>query len=73
MIFDKKSSFNLIYDMFQNKLKILKNYFNNNLIKKFIRLKYLFIILYIFFARRFNEEFHFYVNYRVFNVIIIKN
>ena len=39
IIFNKKLSFNFIYDIFQNEFKILKKYFDNNFIKEFIRLK----------------------------------
>ena len=73
LIFDKKSNFDLIYDIFQNELKILKKYFNNNLIKKFIRLNFFSITLFILFTRKLNEKLYFYINYRALNVIIIKN
>ena len=73
LMLDKESSFNSIYDIFQNEFKILKKYLNNNFIKKFIRLNSFLITLFIYFARKFNKEFRLYVNYYVFNVIIIKN
>ena len=51
----------------------MKKYLNDSFIKKFIRLNFFLITLFVFFTRKFDEEFRFYVNYRVFNVIIIKN
>ena len=52
---------------------MLKKYLNNNLVKKFIYLNHSFVALFVFFVRKFNEDLRFCVNYRVFNVIIIKN
>ena len=59
LIFNKKSSFNLIYNMFQNEFKILNKYFDNNFIKKFMRLSFFLIASLIFFTRKFNKEFRF--------------
>ena len=47
LMFNKKSSFNLIYDIFKNELKILKKYFDDNFIKEFIRLS-CFLITFFF-------------------------
>ena len=52
---------------------MLKKYLNDNFVKNFIRLSYSFIILSIFFAWKFNEDLRLCVDYRVFNVITIKN
>lgn len=52
---------------------MLKKYFDNNSIKKFIYLNFLLMMLFVFFVRKFNKRFRFYINYRVFNVFIIKN
>ena len=73
IIFEKKSEFDFIYEMSQNEFKIFKKYLNNNLIKEFIRSSYSLTASFIFFIRKFNEGLHFCVNYRIFNVIIIKN
>ena len=73
IMLEKKLDFDFIYEMLQDKLKILKKYLNNNFIKKFIYLSYSFIALFVFFARKFNKDLYLCVNYRVFNVIIIKN
>ena len=40
LIFNKKLNFDSIYNIFQNKFKILKKYLNNNFIKEFIRLNF---------------------------------
>ena len=42
---------------------MFKKYLNNNFIKKFIRLSYSLVILFIFFIRKFNESLRFCVNY----------
>ena len=52
---------------------MLKKYLNNNFVKKFIRLNYSLVVSFIFFIRKFNKDLRFYVNYRAFNAIIIKN
>ena len=71
LIFNKKLSFNFIYDMFQDELKILKKHFDDNFIKGFIRSSFFLITLFNYFTRKLNEEFRFYINYRIFNIIII--
>ena len=73
LMFNKKSNFNLIYDMSQDEFKILKKYLNNNLIKRFIRSNFFSTILFILFTRKPDEEFRLYVDHYVFNIIIIKN
>ena len=70
---DKKLSFNSIYDIFQNELKVLKKYLNDNFIKEFIRSSFFSTTSFILFARKSSEKLHLYVNYRAFNIIIIKN
>ena len=62
-----------IYNMFLTKLKILNNYFNNILIKKWIHKFQNFADAFIFFVFQKNEEFHLCINYCKLNVIIIKN
>ena len=52
---------------------MFKKYLNNNFIKKFIRLNHSLVVSFILFTRKSNKDLRFYVNYRVFNVIIIKN
>ena len=52
---------------------MLKKCLNNNLVKKFIRLSYSLVALFVFFIRKFNKDLYFCVNYRALNVIIIKN
>ena len=62
-----------MYNIFQDEFKILKKCFDDNFIKGFIRLSFFLTILFVFFARKLDEELHFCVDYRAFNVIIIKN
>ena len=51
LIFNKKSSFNFIYDIFQDKFKILKKNLDDNFIKEFIRLSFFFNnVIYLFCA-----------------------
>ena len=52
---------------------MFKKYLNNNLVKKFIRLNYSFAASLVLFIRKSNKDLYFYVNYRAFNIIIIKN
>ena len=49
IMFEKKSDFDFIYEILQNKLKILKKYLNDNFVKKFIRLNHSFVVSFIFF------------------------
>ena len=73
LIFKKKSIFDLLYFIFQNKFRILKKYFNNNLIKGFIYFNSFFATFLILFAYKLNRKLHLYVNYQALNAIIIKN
>ena len=73
ILFEKKSAFDFIYEISQNKFKVFKKYLNNNLIEELFRSSYSFVILSFFFIRKFNEDLRFYIKYRVFNAIIIKN
>ena len=52
---------------------MLKKYLKNSLIKKFIRVNLSLTASLIFFVKKFDEKLRFCVNYREFNVIIIKN
>ena len=52
---------------------MLKKYLKNNLIKKFIRVSSSSTVSSILFIKKFDEKLRFCVNYRKFNVIIIKN
>ena len=55
------------------KLKFLKKYFDEKFKKKIIKKSQLLITLFIIFILKKNEIFRFYVNFRKFNNIIIKN
>ena len=73
LIFNKKLSYDFIYDIFFNKIKILEKKINNYFIKKLFCLNSFLITLFVFSTRKLNEKLRFYVNYRAFNVIIIEN
>ena len=51
---------------------MLKKYLDNNLIKEFIRFNLFLAVFLGLFIYKLNKEFRLYVNYRAFNVIIIK-
>ena len=70
---EKEPDFYFIYKISQNKFKMFKKYLNNNFIKGFIRLSYSLVVLFVFLIQKLNKDLRFYVNYRVFNIIIIKN
>jgi hypothetical protein len=59
--------------MFNNELKKVKKYFNENLEKRFIVINVMKITSLIFFVRKLSRELHFYVNYRKLNNLIKMN
>lgn len=59
--------------MFQDELRVLKKYLKDNLIKSFIQINFFLAIFSILFVKKFDEELRFCVNYKDFNVMIIKN
>ena len=62
-----------MYNMFLTELKILNNYLNNILVKKWICKFQNSADILIFFIFQKNKELCFYVNYHELNIIIIKN
>ncbi len=69
----KTSTFEPLYDMSQDELRILKKYLKNNLIKDFIQVSSSFAISSILFVKKSSEELKFCVNYRDLNVMTVKN
>ena len=65
--------FELIYALFEKKLKILRKYLNENLKKKFIRKSQSSTKYSILFVSKKDEILRLCVNYRKLNEIIIKN
>ena len=69
----KTFTFEFIYALFEKKLKVLREYLNENLKKKFIRKSQSSTRYSIFFVFKKNEKLCLYVDYRKLNEIIIKN
>ena len=70
---NKTFTFEFIYAFFEKKLKILREYLNENLKKKFIRKSQSSIKYSILFVSKKNEKFRLCVDYRKLNEITIKN
>ena len=52
-----------IYDMFKKQTLIIKEYIDEMLKKKYIRLSTSFYVVFILIVKKFNKGFRFYVNY----------
>ena len=70
---NKESSFIFLYNLTQNELTKFREYFNNVLIKEWIKHFVSSTKISIFFVFKKNEKLHLCVDYRSLNVIIIKN
>ena len=70
---NKKSFYDFIYSLFENKLTILRIYLNKYLKNDFIKLLIFSIEIFILFVKKKNEIFRLCVNYRNLNFLIIKN
>ena len=70
---NKTFTFELIYAFFEKKLRILREYLNENLKKKFIRKSQSSTKYSILFVSKKNEKLHLCVDYRKLNEITIKN
>jgi hypothetical protein len=62
-----------IYNFSLIKLKVLKSYIKDNLIKDFITSSVFFSSVLILFIKKKDDELHLYVNYKNLNIVIIKN
>jgi len=69
----KTSTFESLYDMSQDELRVLKKYLKNNLIKDFIQASSSPAISSILFIKKPSEELRFCVNYRSLNAMTVKN
>ena len=69
----KQSSYDFIYFLSKNELKILRNYIIKHLKNDFIRLSQSFLDVSILFVKKRNDSFRLCVNYRNFNNMIVKN
>ena len=70
---NKIFTFELIYALFEKKLRILRKYLNENLKKKFIKKSQSSTKYSILFVSKKNEKLRLCVNYQKLNEIIIKN
>jgi hypothetical protein len=69
----KTSTFEPLYDMSQDELRVLKKYLKDNLTKDFIQASSFPAISSILFVKKPSEELRFCVNYRGLNVMTVKN
>jgi hypothetical protein len=69
----KSHEYAFFYNMSENKLLLIKKYLQKHLNKKFIETSIASYASFIFFAKKFDEELRFCVDYRKLNVIIKKN
>ena len=70
---NKKSSYDLIYSLFENELTVLRVYFDKHLKNEFIKFSFFSIEVSILFVKKKNEILRLCVNYRDLNLLIIKN
>ena len=73
MIFKKFFFYELLYNMFQKKLKVLQKYIKNNFANNRIRYLIIDINVFVLFMFKSNNEFRLCVNYKNFNAITLKN
>jgi hypothetical protein len=70
---DAQTSSQTLYDMSRIEIEKLRRYLNENLIKKFIKANRSYVVSFVMFVKKSEEELRFYVNYRALNAITIKN
>ena len=73
LIENQKSFFIFLYNFFQIKLTKFRRYLDNVLLKNWIKHFIFFAKIFIFFVFKKNNDFRLCVDYRDFNVVIIKN
>ena len=73
LIKSKKSSFMLLYNLSQNELAKLRRYFNDVLIKEWIKHSISSTKISILFVFKKDEKFRLCVDYRSLNAVIVKN
>jgi len=69
----KTSTFEPLYDMSQDELRVLKKYLKDNLAKGFIQASSFFAASSILFVKKSSEGLRFCVDYRSLNVMTVKN
>ena len=70
---NKLLRYKFIYNMSHNEFIVIRNHFENALIKKWIRSFNAFAKIFMLFVKKVNDKLRFCVNYRNFNEITIKN
>ena len=71
---DKQNSFHIsFYNIFEEKLQLIKTFLKKHLNKKFIVFNFVLFVFSILFVKKSNEKLRFCVNYRRLNVITKKN
>ena len=73
LILKVKSSAKKVYNLTKNQIFVVKAYVNEMLKKKFIRRNSSNYAAFVLIIKKFDENFRVYVNYKTFNVLIIKN
>ena len=69
----KTPTFEPLYDMSQDELRVLKKYLKDNLVKGFIQVSSFLAASSILFVKKPSEELRFCVNYRDLNAMTVKN
>jgi hypothetical protein len=70
---EKKLKPQYIYSLLKKELQVLREYINENLKKKYIRLSTLLVRYPVLFVPKLNGKLRMCVDYRQFNAIIVKN
>jgi hypothetical protein len=70
---EKSHEYAFLYNMSEDELLLIKKYLQEHLNKKFIEISTAFYASFILFAKKFDEELRFCVDYRKLNVITKKN
>ena len=73
LLFEKNSSFESIYNLSENELKMLKDYIDKNFVNEFIARSKSSVEASILFIKKKNDELKLCVDYRELNAISIKN
>ena len=70
---EKISDFEILYEMFRDKLLYCRKYLNDMFKKNFIRFNHFSTVSFVLFIKKLKHELRFCVDYRNLNVMIIKN
>ena len=73
LILGKSSSFKLLYNLLKHELDIFKEYINKNLKLNYINAFKLSAGVSILFIKKWNKTLYLYINYKGFNIVLIKN